>query len=777
MTGTSDRRAVPAPGRRDALCCTAFLGADRIRPHRSWNPANSRSASSVTVTVEESTDTDIESLAARLLLALAAGAVAEWAVRVPSGEWLLATRLDTVYGEGVPLDARAANADAGAHPGAVCPLAGAAFGERLDREGRERLGAAYREMIENGGEMSVETPIIRTDGQRRRIRIDGMLSGERDGARRASGFVRDVTEQRRLGEVNDFLSGLAAPLADIGDVGDTLQRIAGDIVPFLADRCLVEFVTPDGRLVRAADSHVAPDDAAPLPWSEPATRVPDAPLIERIVRECRTLVLTDLDEEEILGLSATEEKRRELADYRPCDYLGAPLVARGRCFGVLGILTRLDGDRRFLEHELGLVERVAERMAAALDNARLYSSLKESDRRKDLFLATLSHELRNPVGAISNGIEALRESIAGEEDRVTLAALDRQMQSLSRMLDDLLDIARINADKLELSVERVSLGALLGATLTTLAPGFRARGQHLESALPETDIVLEADPTRLEQILVNLLLNAGHYTPAGGTITLRARRDGEHARIDVVDSGIGLDSAQRAQVFDYFVQFRGAGGPREGGLGLGLGLVRRLVELHGGTIGVESEGEGCGCTFSVALPLGLTVGETVPDAREPLAREPFPPDDTGDARGTGDGESPAQEAAASEEGAVDILLVEDNADAANALVRVLTRLGHTVSVAYGGEEAVRRFDEQPFELVLLDIGLPDIDGYAVAARMRASHRGRGGRGCTLVALTGYGQARDRERALANGFDEHLVKPLRIGTLVETIARVAGRMGD
>ena len=704
-------------------------------------PLNETSADS------QGDDPGAEPTPARLTRALAAGTLAEWSVAAGSGRWLVASGLEGVYGEGAPAGREAADG----HP-ARSPFTEGALGECLHLEDIPAVATAYGRLREGGEPMDVEARITRTDGAPRWIRLSGEPSAFSDDVpTRLSGHVRDVTELTRLRRANSFLAGLAVPLARLDDYADTLQQVASEAVPFLADRCIIDFVLADGTLHRVADSFDPSFASALLPPDVSAERVPAAPLIDRIVHGHQNLVLSDIGEAEVRGLSATEEQRRELQGFKPCDYIGTPLEIEGRCFGVLGILTRRDG-RRFATQELELVERVAERIASALENSRLYARLREADERKAYFLATLSHELRNPLSAIVAGLDAIRDGVVAPAERATLGMIDRQAAGLTRLMDDLLDVARVDAEKFALDLEWISVTRAIDDAVAGAAPGIRDKRQRLTANAPEPDLAVRADRVRLEQILVNLLANACRYTPEGGSIAIAARLETGSVVIDVTDTGIGLDDGELERIFERFEQMHDGTGSSAGGLGLGLSLVRSLVALHGGTISARSAGKGLGSRFRLTLPhtrARVPASElSAPHAR--TARDIAP---------------------------ISVLLIDDNRDAADALGRVFERLGHTVVRAFTGAEGLDAYRETPAALVLLDIGLPDTDGYAVAASVREHERDAAVPPCHLVALTGYGQARDRDRALEAGFDDHVVKPVRLDGLRALAHAAAERHRD
>ncbi len=381
-------------------------------------------------------------------------------------------------------------------------------------------------------------------------------------------------------------------------------------------------------------------------------------------------------------------------------------------------------------------ERTAELREEVAERARAEEALREGDRRKDQFLAMLSHELRNPLAAVAAAVHVLRQRCPPDPLQMRAQdAADRQMNHLRRMLDDLLDVSRITRGKVGLRVERVLLSRIVEDGIQIALPRLQERGHRLSVSLPPEAVELDADPTRLSQALGNLLSNAAKFTPTGGQVWVTACREGDQVAIRVRDTGVGIEPALLPHIFDLFTQGSQGADRAQGGLGLGLTLAREYVEMHGGTIEVSSDGPGKGSEFVVRLPA------VAPEPRvqgSVLNPEPWTP-------------NPSRR----------ILLVEDNADAAELMAMLLEGEGHQVAVAHSGPVALRLAAETHPEVVLLDIGLPGMDGCEVGRRLRAED---GTRGATLIALTGYGQDEDRERTRAAGFDEHLVKPVDMNAL-------------
>jgi len=381
-----------------------------------------------------------------------------------------------------------------------------------------------------------------------------------------------------------------------------------------------------------------------------------------------------------------------------------------------------------------LEEQIAEREQAQ-------QALREADRRKDEFLAVLAHEIRNPLAPIRNGLELLR--IAGLPDpahRSAYEVIDRQLAHLVRLVDDLVDVNRIGRGKLELRRQGVSLSSVLDAAVETARPLIDAARHELAVALPRDELFVDGDPIRLAQIFANLLNNSAKYTPAQGSIRVVVEHDDAWIEVRVEDSGVGISGTALPHVFEMFVQDADQGGRGTGGLGIGLALVRGLVEMHGGSVQAASPGPGCGSTFTARLPRARASGELFParPKRSELATRP--------ARRR-------------------VLVVDDNVDSARSMAELLRMLGHEVDQAYEGPAALETARTRFPDLVLLDIGMAGMSGHEVARRIRAEPALAG---TTLIALTGYGSAEDRRESSAAGFDGHLVKPIDFEALQRII---------
>jgi signal transduction histidine kinase/ActR/RegA family two-component response regulator len=383
----------------------------------------------------------------------------------------------------------------------------------------------------------------------------------------------------------------------------------------------------------------------------------------------------------------------------------------------------------------------ADEAGVAIVAELLSEQLRAAVRTRDHFLAVLSHELRNPLTALSTGLQLLQmdgdDPAAAEGYR---AMMDRQLKQMVRLVDDLLDISRITTGKLELRKERVDLASVLSDAVEASGPLIDRGGHQLTVSLPAGAVVLDADPTRLGQVFLNLLTNAAKYSEKGGHIRLTVERDGGEVVVSVRDSGIGIPAAHLPHVFEVFVQVDAEWRRAQGGLGIGLSLVKEFVGLHGGRVEAQSDGIGQGSEFVVRLPAGVAPAAVPPVAAAEPARGP-----------------PRR-----------ILVVDDNRDAVDSLAMMLELMGHEVRTAHDGEAGIAVAAAFRPEVILMDLGMPKLNGYEAAARIRAEPWGAGP---FLVALTGWGADDDRRQTHDAGFDRHLVKPVDPAALVKLLAEM------
>jgi CheY-like chemotaxis protein/nitrogen-specific signal transduction histidine kinase len=396
----------------------------------------------------------------------------------------------------------------------------------------------------------------------------------------------------------------------------------------------------------------------------------------------------------------------------------------------------------FEPDEIEFMQTICRYVTAAYERVRLIRQLRDTDQRKDEFLATLAHELRNPLAPIRNALEIMR--VAGVESATVQQAartmIERQLGQMVRLIDDLLDVSRITRGRLSLRTERVELAAVVQSACDTSRPLIDASGHELEIELPDEPVHLDADPVRLAQVFSNLLNNAARYMDRGGHIWLTARKTSDSVTILVRDTGIGIPATALPTIFDMFTQVDETVERSQGGLGIGLTLVKRLVELHGGRVVAESPGVGRGAVFTVQLPI----------APRRDAAEPAPPprqrrDHTIMKR---------------------VLVADDNRDAAESMGMLLRLMGNEVRTVHDGVQAVEEAEAFQPDVILLDIGMPRLNGYEAARRIRGQQWSEA---ATLVALTGWGQEEDKRRATEAGFDKHFTKPVNPADLERLIA--------
>ncbi|HKO89405.1 MAG TPA: response regulator [Burkholderiales bacterium] len=563
------------------------------------------------------------------------------------------------------------------------------------------------------------------------------------------GSCVDITEQKisasqiaRLLKVEKELSARLQRVADTAlsvnsaldarSVLDLITRAAGDVIGAHQAIGMINMQAISARAVQLSELYKNWRHAAQYPHHEAIGRQ-----VEQSNKSVR-LAATALAARYSNSAQADEGLPMKGA-------LAAPFISRaGTNIGWLQLSHRRDDSDFSAEDESTLVQ-LASIASVALENSRLYSELRAADRRKDEFLATLAHELRNPLAPMRNALGILQR--ARGDERLTREAeetLDRQLKQMVRLIDDLLDISRITRDVVDLRKSRVGLMDVIRNGVETSTPLLEAKRQYLKLSLPDETLYLNADATRLAQVFSNLLNNAAKYSPAGSTISLSVQSRAGEVLISVADTGRGIARDALARIFDMFTQVDQS----SGGLGIGLTLVKRLVELHDGTVEAHSEGEGKGSRFDVRLPLI--------DGQRAVER-PYQP--TEEKKETTNGSS------------YRILVVDDNRDSAESLQILLSLLGNEVSVAYDGQQAVEMAESARPQVIFLDIGLPIMNGYDAARAIREQPWGRD---INLIALTGWGQEDDQLRAREAGFDRHFVKPVAFESLTDVLAKMPAR---
>jgi signal transduction histidine kinase/DNA-binding response OmpR family regulator len=510
----------------------------------------------------------------------------------------------------------------------------------------------------------------------------------------------------------DFLAEASQALSRSLNLDDTIAAVLDLCVPMLAERAILGIPDKDGG-VRRLDMHPPPSAVDDEPFSSELRAAADEAIRQKQFRLWRGN-----------GRSAAI----------------CPLLAGDEVRGVLALLGPAG---QFDSTRIALIRELASRAAIAMENARLYSAVQEADRRKNEFLAMLAHELRNPLAPIRNAVHIM-QSVTGVPPKLDWArdVIGRQADHMARLIDDLLDVSRIVQGKVVVKPEPLALSSLVERAVEASAPRLAAREQTLEVELPPQNIVLDGDAVRLSQVLSNLINNSSKFSSPRTSITLGASFEDGEACISVRDEGSGIDPEFLPHMFELFAQADQSLDRSQGGLGIGLTLVKHLVELHGGRVWASSEGLGRGCQVTIALPARIEMAAPAPS---PVAAAARPAGAKLNSR---------------------ILVVDDLAASAETLMALLEMEGFQVRIASEGQTALQIAQEFRPDVVLLDIGLPGMNGFEVANRLRNLPECRD---ALLIALTGYGEAESRTRSAAAGFDFHMVKPADVNLLLSMIA--------
>jgi PAS domain S-box-containing protein len=598
---------------------------------------------------------------------------------------------------------------------------------------RQRTLACWQAACADQADYDLEYRIRRYDGEYHWFKTRGVpVRDERGKIVYWFGTCTDIEDTKKAGERRSLLWEAASVLLTTTEPDAMLLELFAKIGPhFGLDTYFNFMVNEAGDALRLLSCAGIPDETA-----KKISRLEFGQAICGTVALCRQpIVATHIQQSD-------DPKAQLVKSFGIRAYACHPLQVNDDLLGTLSFASR--SRDQFAEDEVQFLRTICHYVAVAYERLRLVRRLRDADRRKDEFLATLAHELRNPLSPLCSAVEILRRS--GPDAAVAekaLSMMGRQLDQMVRLIDDLLDMSRISRGKVQLRKERVELGAVVRSALEVFQPLLKARAHRLTVALPPDAVHLDADATRLAQVIANLLNNAAKYTEKGGHVWLTAERRGDEAVVAVRDTGIGIAAEHLPHLFEMFSQIAPALERSQGGLGIGLSLVRGLVELHGGRVEARSDGDGRGSEFIVRLPV---VDVPVPH------ESPQPAEEYKEAGGR----------------QRRILAVDDNRDAANSLALMLRMMGHEPRTAYDGEEAVQAAELFRPEIVLLDIGLPKLNGYEAARQIRQQPWGNG---MALIALTGWGQEADKERCFEAGFDRHLTKPVDTAALEKLLASV------
>ena len=664
---------------------------------------------------EERAARDLRASETRLMYALKAGRMGTWDFDVTTYVLTTSETCRESYGRS-PQD----------------PFTFTDLSDAIHPEDQPRWMQIVQQAVDRAGDFEIEYRVRWPDGALHWVHVRGGCTAAVDGRATAlSGVSFDITARKQ--NEQDF----ARLLADEKRHTALLEQVAiasRSVNAVLSADNIVRVVAEEARSIIGAElaaTALVGEDGAPQIRAVARTSGPVTPAPGTATGPDRDLMAAVCRDGRPLRLGRDSVGRGRLA---------VPLIGPGgKSLGAVQLVAR-DG-AQFTSRDEAVAIQLAAIAAVGLENARLYELVREQDKRKDEFLATLAHELRNPLAPVRHGLYLLKVVGDGEQGQKIQDMMERQLGHMVRLIDDLMDVSRITRGRVELRKERVELRTVVDSALEVSRRLVETAGHTLTVRVP-SGLHLEADPTRIAQVIENLLNNAAKYTPNGGRITLSAETEGPMLVVRVADTGVGIPLEMQRRVFDMFTQIGRTLERAQGGLGIGLTLVRRLVEMHGGTVEVESPGPGAGSTFIVRLPAAAAV--------QPAPAQPAP--------------GPGTAAAG-----LRLLIVDDSIDGAESLSLLLQIGGHETTMAHSGPDALTAAAAFRPDVVFLDIGLPGMDGYEVAKSLRATDAHKG---TILVALTGWGSESDRRRSKEAGFDHHLTKPVDVSYITRLLAELS-----
>ena len=621
----------------------------------------------------------------------------------------------------------------------VCPM-------RIGPSGAGTLVFYYRER-HAFSRMEVQTAQALANLSSAALNTVDLYESQRKGREAAESAGRHVA----------FLANAAAVLSESLDYQQTLGAVARLAVPDISDWCAVDISTEEGTFERLAIAHVDPaklDIVRSLEQQYPTN--PEIPGGVRFVtRTGQPALLENIPRETLLAAGRNDEHRRLLETLGICSYMCVPLISASGTFGAISFAFAESG-RHYVKEDLNFAQEVAARASLAIENARAYKRTHEANRLKDEFLATLSHELRTPLNAILGYAQMLKaQMLKGQQASQAVEIVTRNAEGLRQIIDDVLDVSRIVAGKIRLNVKPADIVSILRASIATVRPAADAKGVALDLECERARLMISGDPDRLQQIAWNLLSNAVKFTKRGGRVQARIAHVDGHVELHVIDSGQGIEADFLPHVFERFRQADSRFSRDHGGLGLGLSIVREMVQLHGGNVSAASEGPGRGSTFIVRLPSMAESADRKATGRFAGRR--------GDIRVKKrrrlDG--------------VRVLAVDDEADALELLRVVLEGAGAVVKTAASGAQALDMLRHHKQDLLIADVGMPRMDGLALVKTIRNTLPSPAN-AIPAVALTAYARAEDRKTALASGFQKHVAKPFNPAELVTALKSLVAR---
>ncbi len=611
-----------------------------------------------------------------------------------------------------------------------------------------------------------EIDIIRAEGKTVKVLISAApLFDERGKSRGSIAAVLDITDRKRAEEAQRFIAEASAVLASSLDYSTTLSSVARLAVPHIADWCTVHALEDDAGVQLLALAHANPEK---VKWArELQERYPYDPNqprgVPEVLRTGKSEIYQEIPDELLVASARDPEHLEILREVGFSSVIIVPMKARDRTLGAISFMAAESG-RRYDSADLALAEAIAYHAALAVDNARLYemaqrdrAEAEQANRLKDEFLATLSHELRTPLTSMLGWARMLRSQKLDEAAKErAIETIERNAKSQAQLIEDILDVSRIITGKLRLNVRPVEVNAVVEAALDALRPAAQAKSIFLNYIPDRAVNLVSGDADRLQQVVWNLLSNAIKFTSNGGSVFVVLESNNSQVEISVTDTGKGISREFLPHVFDRFRQADGGSTRSHGGIGLGLAIVRHLVELHGGTVCATSEGEGKGATFTVTLP--LLEGKKENFSLPPSPTLPLPLSSSLPLSG------------------VRVLVVDDDADARELIGMALESSGAEVKTAVSAAEAIAAIGDSMPDVLLSDIEMPHEDGYTLIRKVKAIAE-QLGKQIPAAALTAYARKEDRQRALQAGFQLHVPKPIDPAELVAVVASLAGRTGN
>jgi PAS domain S-box-containing protein len=557
-----------------------------------------------------------------------------------------------------------------------------------------------------------------------------------------SGLCLDITERKKTENRLRFLARASAELGELVQQEDTLARVVKLAVPDFADWCAVDLLDEKRILKRVAVAHIDPakvelahaihEDYPPDPNTSNGTW--------EVIRSGKSSYIPEISDELLESSIKDQAYLKIIRALGLRSYIGVPIRVRGETVGVLTFISA-ESMHVYSQTDVDFAEDVGRRAAVAMENSMLYQSLQQNDRRKDDFLAMLAHELRNPLAPISAASHLLAAQTDPAKVRKMSEIISRQVAHMTGLVNDLLDVSRVTRGHVELENEIVDLREALNQAIEQVSPSIESKRQQLSlMQLTETALWVQGDEKRLVQVIANLLNNASKFTGECGHINIRTRCADGRVTISVADNGIGMTEELLAGAFDLFVQGKTTIDRSQGGLGLGLALVKHIVELHGGRVKAYSGGINCGSEFVMDFP--AADGNNLPQARDAAAP------------------------GLRDELSLRILVVDDNVDGAEMLAMVFGAAGHAVETSHHPFDSLKKMEGRSYDAIVLDIGLPEMDGRELARRIRA----RSGPVPLIVGVSGYGQEEDRVSAFEAGIDFYLVKPVDTDELLQLVGQ-------